>query len=489
MTIKELEEAYQQLHERMLRGELDEASFKAEVERLRFEDEQGQQWKLGWYTGKWYRYDEGQWVQDQPRRSPLPSQAKPKPERGDAAEERPSRRSATGWLVPALIALVVLAVIVLVIGWNVERWFSTAEPTSALAAATATTLLPTDTPRPTATPTPTEPAPSPSPTEVPPQPTATATEAPTATPSPTATPAPTEGAPAPTSAPALSGRIYFPVYDPERKTFDIYAQRLDTGARELVVEQASQPALSPDGERLAFRSWAGDHRAIQVLELGEGRTWTWINFAEAARPNWSPDSKNIVFPSQQEPDRQWRIYRSLGIEFDRIRRHGGDILGRVPTWLDDGRIVYWECPQNECGLYAMQNDGTNPTRLTTYENDMAPAGPPDSQQPDSQQIAFMSNRDGNWEIYTASTHPTGDLTAQRLTRNPARDGLPTWSPDGKWLAFVTDRDGSWAVWAMRPDGSGQQKLFDLGGPLEGKIDRVKADEQAGWTWETLAWGP
>jgi TolB protein len=487
MTIKELEEAYQQLHGRMLRGELDEASFKAEVERLRFEDDQGQQWKLGWYTGKWYRYDQGQWVQDQPRRLPLPGQGRPRAERGDAVEEPQSRRSATVWLVPALIALVVLAAVVLVVGWNAERWFASMQPTSALAAVTATALPPTDTPRPTATPTPTEPAPLPSPTPAPPRPTATATEAPTAIPSPTssptATPAPTEAASGPTPIPALSGRIYFPVYDPKRQTFDIYVQRLDTGARERVVEQASQPALSSDGERLAFRSWNASPRALQVLELSEGRTWTWINYAEAARPSWSPDSQDIVFPSQQEPDRQWRIYRSRGTEPDRIRRQGGDILGRTPTWLSDGRIVYWECPLSKCGLYVMQSDGTNPIRLTTYENDMAPAG-----SPAGQQIAFMTDRDGNWEIYIASTHPTGDLAAQRLTRNPARDGLPVWSPDGKWLAFASDRDGSWAVWAMRPDGSGQQKLFVLGGPLEGQIARVKTEEQAGWTWETLAWG-
>ena len=62
MTISEMEEAYQQLHAQLLRGELDEEEFKAEVEKLRFEDELGHQWKIGWYTGKWYRYDQGQWV-------------------------------------------------------------------------------------------------------------------------------------------------------------------------------------------------------------------------------------------------------------------------------------------------------------------------------------------------------------------------------------------------------------------------------------------
>ena len=33
-------------------GELDEEEFKTQAEQLRFEDAQGRQWKIGWYTGK-----------------------------------------------------------------------------------------------------------------------------------------------------------------------------------------------------------------------------------------------------------------------------------------------------------------------------------------------------------------------------------------------------------------------------------------------------
>lgn len=286
-----------------------------------------------------------------------------------------------------------------------------------------------------------------------------------------------------------SGRIFFPVYDsnPDRRTFDIHVFQLGTGQRELMIGQASQPALSTDGKRLVYRSLDTARRGIWVRELDDGNTWRWIPFHEAEHPSWSPDGQNIIFSSQQESDRGWRLYRSWGLDSDRLHRQGGDISGRVPKWAPDGRIIYWECPINECGLYAIHDDGTNLTRLTSYEHDTAPAV-----SPDGSRIAFMSNTSGNWEIYIINAHlPAGEngQGPDRLTRSAGQDGVPTWSPDGQWLAFVSDRDGSWGMWAMHPDGSAQQKLFSLGGSFVGEAGGIPLSEQHGWTWETIAWGP
>ena len=74
-------------------------------------------------------------------------------------------------------------------------------------------------------------------------------------------------------------------------------------------------------------------------------------------------------------------------------------------------------------------------------------------------VAFMSNREGNWEIYVVNTDGSG---LRRLTNNAANDGLPAWAPDGRAIAFVSDQEGGWAVWAMNPDGSGRRKLFPIG---------------------------
>lgn len=66
-------------------------------------------------------------------------------------------------------------------------------------------------------------------------------------------------------------------------------------------------------------------------------------------------------------------------------------------------------------------------------------------------IAFVSERDGNAEIYVAQTDGSG-LT--RLTNNRADDINPTWSPDGTRIAFASNREGVYHLYVMNADGSG-----------------------------------
>ena len=55
------------------------------------------------------------------------------------------------------------------------------------------------------------------------------------------------------------------------------------------------------------------------------------------------------------------------------------------------------------------------------------------------QIAFASNREGNFEIYVMDTD---GKNPQRLTDNPAIDWDPSWSPDGKRIVFSSEKGES-----------------------------------------------
>ena len=70
-------------------------------------------------------------------------------------------------------------------------------------------------------------------------------------------------------------------------------------------------------------------------------------------------------------------------------------------------------------------------------------------------IAFQSDRDGPFEIYTMNADGTGQTN---ISNNAAVDIAPAWSPDGTKIAFVSDRDGSRAIFTMNADGSNPTNL-------------------------------
>jgi predicted MPP superfamily phosphohydrolase len=70
-------------------------------------------------------------------------------------------------------------------------------------------------------------------------------------------------------------------------------------------------------------------------------------------------------------------------------------------------------------------------------------------------IAFVTDRDGNQEIYLMSGNSANQIN---LTNHPANDWDPAWSPDGSKIAFVSDRDGDAEIYIMNANGSNLVKL-------------------------------
>jgi len=349
----------------------------------------------------------------------------------------------------------------------------TTAPTSAVTEVVSTA-------RPTVADTPT---PMPSATAETVTPTDTPTQIPTGQPTEEPTPEPTEEPPTPADAlPAvLPGRIAFPVFDSDRGAYDVYLARPDGSGLQRVMEEASQPAISPDGQRIAFRRWRSDDRGIEVMNLDGSGQQRLSQFLEDALPSWSPDGQTLVFFSRREADRGSRVYQVKAMEIGawELKRGIDPVWGEYPTWASDGTIVYRDV-WPEVGLAVMGGDGAGETMILVDESATAPAV-----SPDGHFIALMSRRDGNWEVYRINKDGSGLL---RLTNHGANDGLPAWSPDGGAVAFVSDRGGDWAVWAMTPDGQGLRQLFALPGSADGLVS-AKDYESRGWAEERISWGP
>ena len=116
-----------------------------------------------------------------------------------------------------------------------------------------------------------------------------------------------------------------------------------------------------------------------------------------------------------------------------------------------GKIAFASDRDGNFEIYSMDADGGGQTRLTENPGeDFSPAW-----SPDGTRLAFVSTRDGNSEIYVMNADGTGQT---RLTNNTAGDLSPVWSPNGLQIGFVSSRDGNDEIYLMNPDGSNQTNL-------------------------------
>lgn len=271
----------------------------------------------------------------------------------------------------------------------------------------------------------------------------------------------------PVAGPPATGRIAFTVFNPDLAPApcDLFVANADGSDRRLLAQGACQPHMRSDGQILA--------RGSDTLYLIDGDTGVKENvspFDSDIRPSWAIADGEFVFTNAADHGiivQDWPSRDAL-----RTTLHYGQpsLSGNTPAWLPDGRIVYNGCNvwenSGSCGLYVVNRAGATPVQITTGPTDLAPDAYEDG-------IVFMSNRDGNWDVYR-TTSDGGDVV--RLTDSPDADGLPVWSPDGAQIAYVSNSGGPWAIWRMNADGTGQERLFELGGP-PGKE----------WTEERISW--
>lgn len=165
-----------------------------------------------------------------------------------------------------------------------------------------------------------------------------------------------------------------------------------------------------------------------------------------------PVPGRIAYMAQATGHDPWCIWSMRDNGTDPLRLTEGTSEDTWPAWSPDGRqLAFISNRDGNRDVWVMSADAT---RLENITNSPAEEWTP-AWAPDGMDIAFASNRDGDWELYVAK--PDGSQV-RRLTRNAALDYAPAWSPDGGQLAFVSERDGNSEIYVVNRDGSDLQRL-------------------------------
>ncbi len=204
--------------------------------------------------------------------------------------------------------------------------------------------------------------------------------------------------------------------------WDIFIQSTSgQNAINLTADSAAdddEPAASPDGERVAFRS-SRDGGGIFVMgRTGEQvRRVTPAGVGAAFNPAWSPDGKEIAYATEnvQLTPLNWERASELWIvNVATGARRRLDLRGATdavqPNWSPHGhRIAYTSRPLRG---------------------------------------AAGSGASTSMDIWTI---PAGGGPSVALDTGESADWNPVWSPDGRHVYFVSDRSGTMNLWRVAVD--------------------------------------
>lgn len=250
-----------------------------------------------------------------------------------------------------------------------------------------------------------------------------------------------------------SGAIFFSDFNPQDERWEILAVPAGGGTPEFVVADAVMPAVSPSGQLLLYRSELGNAEGLHALNLLTGEKTRITTVREHILPRWGGDDLQFLFVAQEGGTGRWLIQRNFA-----DGKSDSAILqdGRTPDWNGQAIVYQGTDPQgNNPGIYLVPFGGGESTRLTNHESDRAPVF-----SPDGTQVVYMSTRDGNWNIYTASAQGSAP---RQITTHPGNDGLPVWSRDGSQLAYVSDMGGSWGIYTISANGGTPVKVTEWDG--------------------------
>ncbi len=210
---------------------------------------------------------------------------------------------------------------------------------------------------------------------------------------------------------------------------------------EVVVTPAPSPTPSdpptptpvPAHYKIAFSSGRDGNYEIYTAD-SDGRNVKRITFTSFDEHpyDWSQDGNMISYDTSftQDDNRRSLIFTANadGANQRPIREELGGSDG-WPVFSPSGEeVVFMSNRSGSWDIYTIGVDGANPRQITFSDNDDIR---PDW-SPDGRHIAYSSERDGNWQIYLVDIQ-TGD--ERRITSGIANNRQPKFSPNGKEIAY------------------------------------------------------
>ncbi len=287
---------------------------------------------------------------------------------------------------------------------------------------------------------------------------------------------------------------------------DIHVLDLASGNTTQIIDNAFNPAFSPDGTQIAFdAAWAGPYRIWMTDARGRNPKQLTTDASEGVShvdPAWSPDGSRIVFRRFQQTRSDLEVLDVRANTAMRITDDGFNDMD--PTWSPDGRYIYFSSYRSGgLNVWRVSLDigraGT-PEQVTTGPGDDVqpsvspdgtrlafsilglnsdlwrvpvdaktgvPTGAPESLiattredsrgawSPDGRAIAFNSDRLGDMNLWL---HSIEDGRDRALTSGAGGDYQANWSPDGRVIAFFSSRSGNADIWTVDTDGGDLRQL-------------------------------
>jgi TolB protein len=220
------------------------------------------------------------------------------------------------------------------------------------------------------------------------------------------------------------------------------------------------PAVSPEGSKVAFTSFARGNPAIFILSTETGRRLPFYNQVASlnATPDFTPDGKQILYASSASGYAQIYVANLDGSNLRRISSSRAIEVEPKVNPKTGNDIVFVSGRTGPQQIFRMNFDGTGVERLTNGEGE---ASNP-SWNPDGQHIAFSWTRGyatGNFNVFLMDV---ATRQFDQLTHSEGRNENPSWAPDGRHLVFMSTRSGTHQIYTMLADGTQVRQLTTSG---------------------------